>query len=282
MEKEISVEELLKGCFINVDKPSGPTSHDVDLWFRRIFSVEKTSHFGTLDPAVTGVLPIAIGKAVKLFQYFQTGKEYVGVMRINEDVKVERVKEVIKEHFTGKIRQLPPKKSVVKRVEREREIYKFDILEKEGKNFLFYVSCEAGTYIRKLVHDLGEALGCGAHMTELRRTKAGRFEEKDSFRIEEILRAYEEHKKGNSKDLLKMLIQKELLLQEIKSFEANNETFDRIKHGGPIFMEDIDKKFKAEIDERIGILYQKEIVAIFKVIKEGKIFAKPDSVLVGY
>src|SRR3989338_1641541 len=99
---ERTVSELLNGCFVNVDKPEGPTSHDVDIWMRKILFVEKTGHFGTLDPMVTGVLPIAVGKATRLLQYLKSGKEYVGIMRVHEEVPLKKIKEVIKKGFLGK------------------------------------------------------------------------------------------------------------------------------------------------------------------------------------
>ena len=140
MEK--SMPELLNCSFINIDKPVDKTSHDVDLIIRKILGV-NCGHFGTLDPAVSGVLPIALGKAARLLQYLKSGKEYVGVMMLHDDVKKAELQSVIKKHFLGKIKQTPPKKSRVKRVERQREIYSFKIIEKKGKDVLFAVSCEA-------------------------------------------------------------------------------------------------------------------------------------------
>lgn len=273
-------ELLIKGCFINIDKPVGKTSHDIDLFLRKLFSVEKTSHFGTLDPAVTGVLPIAIGKAVKLFQYFQSGKEYVGVMKIHEEVDIKVVKDMISKHFFGKIKQVPPKKSAVKRVEREREVYSFEILENNGKDFLFKVSCEAGTYIRKLVHDLGEKLGCGAHMAELRRTRAGMFDEKSLVRLEDLMKAFNDYKEGDEKPLLSILIPKEVLLKELRVLGVDERTMKKIKQGGPIFFNDLKLRIKADPDERVAVTFNEELIAIFKTVKDERIFAKPDSVLI--
>lgn len=274
-----SIQELLQGCFINIDKPEGPTSHDVDLWIRKILNVDKTGHFGTLDPAVTGVLPIAIGKAVKLFQFFQTGKEYVGVMHFHEDIDPEKVKEAIKKHFLGKITQLPPVKSRVKREEREREIYQFDILENVERDFLFYVKCEAGTYIRKLVHDLGEKLGMGAHMSELRRTKAGRFEEKDSVSLYELTEAAEEYKKGNEEPLKKILMPKELITEEIKSVEVNKNGLKKIGFGAPLMNSDLAKKAELEEDEMIAVMFSKKVIAVAKSVKHGNVILRPEVVL---
>ena len=146
--KQISEHSKTLNGFFNIDKPRGPTSHDVCMIIRKILNVEKVGHSGTLDPQVTGVLPIAIGKATRLLRYLEHDKEYVGVMHLHEDFPEEKLREAIKK-FVGKITQLPPKRSAVKRAEREREIYSFEILEKQGKEVLFRVHCQAGTYIRK-------------------------------------------------------------------------------------------------------------------------------------
>ena len=130
---------------------------------------------------MTGVLPIALEEATKVIQaLLLSGKEYVCVMRLHAQVPEDRVKAVLEE-FCGTIYQRPPVRASVKRRLRTRKIYYLNLLESDGKNVLFNVGCEAGTYIRKLCYDLGEALGCGAHMRELRRTRAGPFIEDDSL-----------------------------------------------------------------------------------------------------
>ena len=134
LKQKKSIQELLEFGIINIDKPSNPTSFDVSDFVRKKLKLRKTSHFGTLDPKVTGVLPIALNRACKLTGYFLgEDKEYVGVMRIHQEVSLEEIKKAIKEKFTGKIIQLPPVRSRVKRQEREREIKKFEPLEKDGK-----------------------------------------------------------------------------------------------------------------------------------------------------
>ena len=127
---------ILNFGIINIDKPSGPTSFDVSDFVRKelgSIGVKKTSHFGTLDPMVSGVLPIALNRACKLTGFFLgEDKEYVGIMRIHEDIPLSKLKEAIKEKFLGRINQMPPVRSRVKRAEREREIKKFEILEEIG------------------------------------------------------------------------------------------------------------------------------------------------------
>ncbi|MEW6506063.1 MAG: RNA-guided pseudouridylation complex pseudouridine synthase subunit Cbf5, partial [Chloroflexota bacterium] len=122
---------------------------------------------------MTGVLPITLGDATKIVQaLLLSGKEYVCVMKLHGDVAEKRVKQVLAE-FEDEIYQRPPLRASVKRQLRTRRIYYLDFFETEGRNVLFKVGCEGGTYIRKLCFDVGEVLGCGAHMQELRRTRAG-------------------------------------------------------------------------------------------------------------
>ncbi len=276
----MDIKTLLSGCFINMDKPEEPTSHSVDEWVMKILHIDKAGHFGTLDPMVTGVLPIAVGKATRLLQYLVSGKEYVGVMNIHEEVDLKTVEKAINDKFLGEITQLPPVKSRVKRQERQREIYEFKILEQNGRDFLFYVKCEAGTYIRKLVHDLGEHMKTGAHMTELRRTKAGLFEEKDSVTLNELSEAYEQYQESKPAKLLKMLIPMEKVIKEnIRYVEVNEDSLARLRNGSPIFMTQLkEKPGNYELDEKVAIFCSGQLIEIAKVVFDGSIFAKPETV----
>ena len=130
---------------------------------------------------MTGVLPTALEEATKVVQaLLLTGKEYVCVMRLHSQVSEDQIKAILGE-FQGTIYQRPPVRASVKRRLRTRKIYYLGLLEADGRNILFKVGCEAGTYIRKLCYDIGEALGCGAHMQELRRTRVGPFVEDEGL-----------------------------------------------------------------------------------------------------
>src|SRR3989344_1866530 len=171
MTSEKPLSELLNFSLINIDKPTGPTSFQISQYVMHSLKLNKTSHMGTLDPQVTGVLPITLGRACKLSDYFMhKDKEYVGILRLHSNISLNNLRKE-SELFLGKIKQLPPVRSRVKRQVREREIKLIKFLEKKEKDVLFITQVEAGTYIRKLIHDLGERIG-GAHMLELRRTKA--------------------------------------------------------------------------------------------------------------
>jgi tRNA pseudouridine(55) synthase len=146
-----TTEEIITYGVVNVNKCQGPTSHQISDFVQKILHIDKSGHSGTLDPHVHGALPVALGRSTRIVQtLLKSGKEYVGIMHLHKDVGEAKLKEIIKKNFTGKIKQIPPLKSSVKRVKREREIYYFDILEKDGQDVLFVVGCEAGTYIRKL------------------------------------------------------------------------------------------------------------------------------------
>ncbi|MDI9644483.1 MAG: RNA-guided pseudouridylation complex pseudouridine synthase subunit Cbf5 [Candidatus Verstraetearchaeota archaeon] len=175
--RERPIEQYLGVGVINLDKPPGPSSHEVVAWVKKLLSLGRAGHGGTLDPKVSGVLPVTLERATRIISFImRSGKEYVCVMELHGDVDDERLFSVIKE-FVGPVYQLPPVRSAVKRALRIRKVYSIEVLEREGKYVLIHVSCEAGTYIRKLCHDIGEVLGVGAHMRELRRTRAGPFSE---------------------------------------------------------------------------------------------------------
>ena len=178
------MEYISKGV-INLDKPSGPTSHEIDAWIKRILPLEKSGHGGTLDPKVTGILPVGLDDATRAIQLLLTApKEYVCLLTFHHDVSEDKIREVFAE-FTGKIFQLPPVKSAVKRELRTR------IYEIEGRDVLFRIGCEAGTYVRTYCHNIGEALGVGAHMAELRRTQVGSFTEKNNLvTLQDVTDAY--------------------------------------------------------------------------------------------
>ncbi len=263
-EQDILKEKLDRSIII-IDKPAGPTSFQVTDFVRKCLQLNKTSHFGTLDPKVTGVLPVALGRAVRLTGYFsKQDKEYVGIMHLHEDIEKSRVEEAIKQRFLGKIIQLPPVKSRVKRQEREREIKRFEILEKEGRDVLFIVECQAGTYIRKLTHDLGIALQVGAHMTELRRTRASIFKEENAVNLYQFTEAAEEYRNGKNEKLFRMLVPIESVTKIMKQVEVKQESVEKLLHGSPLFAEFIVKAEDFEKGDEIAVLHKGSLVGIYE------------------
>ena len=193
-----------------IDKASGMTSHDVVRRLRRLLGLKRIGHTGTLDPLATGVLPVAVGEGTRLVEFLMEGdKEYLATLRLGVstttqdaqgDIVEERVWSGIDRpavedaaaKLRGDILQIPPMYSALKRdgvalyrlarqgVEVERRprpvtIHRFEVLRFEPPEVDIAVTCSKGTYIRTLAHDLGEALGCGAHLTALRRTRSGSF-----------------------------------------------------------------------------------------------------------
>lgn len=236
-----TIEEIIRSSVIIIDKHSGPTSHQITKWVAEIFGT-KAGHAGTLDPGVTGVLPTTIGDARKVMPVLMgVRKEYVGVMRVHDDLPVDEIKEKARQ-FVGKIMQRPPIKSAVSRNIREREIYFFDIVEVEGRDVLFHVGCEAGTYIRKLCHDFGESIGCGAHMTELRRVKAGMFNESEATPLVKVKDAYEMWKeKGDESNLRGVLIPIEEAITHVKRIVVKDSAVDAICNGSPVYVAGVSK-----------------------------------------
>lgn len=280
MESKKSVKELLEFGIINIDKPSGPTSFNVSDFVRKGLGLRKTSHFGTLDPKVTGVLPVALNRACKLTGYFLgEDKEYVGVMRIHEEVSLDKIRKMIKEKFTGVIKQTPPVKSRVKRQEREREVKKFELLEKDRKNIVFLAEVQGGTYIRKLVDDLGKELGIGAHMLELRRVRAGIFKEKSSVNLYDFEKAVEEYKKGNDKLLKEIIIPAEIISELHAVVEIKKDNLKSIFTGKPIAKEDLVKDVKAKQGETICVFCEDKFIGMYEVIDKEHVFAKSKFVL---
>jgi H/ACA ribonucleoprotein complex subunit 4 len=262
--EERSIEELIKSCVLIVDKHSGPTSHQVTAWVKEIFRVKKAGHAGTLDPAVTGVLPVALENATKAMPVLMgLDKEYVGVMHLHKQIDENLLRQTCSE-FVGRIVQVPPVKSAVARRPREREIKFFDILEIEGKDVLFKVGCEAGTYVRKLVHDVGKKLGIGAHMTELRRTRAGVFTEDQAHSLVEIKDSYEFWKEGDEKPLRKILIPVEHAILHVKKIFVKDSAIDSICHGSPVFVSGISRIQEGIVKGETVAIYslKEELVAL--------------------
>jgi len=182
---------------------------------------------------VTGVLPVTLEESRKAVQaLLYSGKEYVCVMKLHSDTTEDRVKAVLKE-FEDTIYQRPPLRASVKRQLRTRRIYYIDFLEMDGRNVLFKVGCEGGTYIRKLCYDIGEVLGCGAHMQELRRTRAGPFIENESIvTLHDVaywFMEWQQHK--NEKVLRKFIQPMEKALALIPKICIRDSAVDAICHG---------------------------------------------------
>lgn len=289
IKRKKSIQELLEFSILNIDKPSGPTSFDVSDFVRKKLKeigVRKTSHFGTLDPKVTGVLPIALSRACKLTGFFLgENKTYVGIMRLHEEIDIEKLKKAINDKFIGKIKQTPPVKSRVKRQEREREIKRFEIIEQDenGKDFVFIAEVQGGTYIRKLIDDLGKEIGIGAHMLELRRIRAGIFSENDvSFvNLYDFEKAVDLYVKEKNEELLrKILIPAEIIAEIYPVVEVKESEIKKLLTGKPVYNNDLKKNvYDIERGKLVCIFDDNQFIGIYKIINGGEILAKPEFVM---
>ncbi len=226
------VDVMLQYGLIALDKPRGPTSHEVVAWVRKMLGVEKAGHSGTLDPPVSGLLPIGLGHATKaLGLLLEFPKEYWGVMRVHSSVPAKQLDAVVKE-FTGAIFQRPPQRSSVSRQVRSRTIYELSLAEGKGNLHLFRCLCQSGTYIRKLVYDMGEVLGVGATMVELRRTKVGPLVESDGFsNLHQLSDAMYKLRNGDETALRSIVKPIEDSLGSIHRIVIRDSAVDAICHG---------------------------------------------------
>lgn len=262
---ERTTEELINCGIVNIDKPKGPTSHQVSDYVQKILGLKKAGHSGTLDPQVTGVQPIGLGRATRITEFLLTApKEYVGIMHLHQSVEEKLLQETIAK-FIGKIQQLPPIKSAVKRELRTREIYEFETFEIKQQDVLFRVRCQAGTYIRKLCHDLGQALGTGAHMAELRRTMAGPFTEKDNLiTLNNLNDAYYFYKQENNDKFLRYCIQPiENALKYIAKCWVLDTAIISLTHGRDLAIPGVVKLENFRKGETVAVMNLKEeLIAI--------------------
>ena len=230
------IEQLLNYGLIILDKPPGPTSHETVAWTKRLLKLPKIGHSGTLDPQVSGVLPLGLGEATKALGVLLYGpKEYHALGRIHSFPSKEKLEKTI-QLFTGEIFQKPPQRSAVVRKTRSRTIYELEILEQKERLLLTRILCESGTYIRKLYYDIGEFLGPGATMIELRRTRVDQFHEYDGLvTLHELANGFSlwEEKKDETK-LREMIKPIEFALSEIKSVVVRDSAVDAMCHGAQL------------------------------------------------
>lgn len=247
--QERTIDQLLDTGMILIDKCSGPTSHTEVEHVKKVLGLQKAGHSGTLDPKVTGLLLMGLGRATRLMEYMlKSNKEYICLMYLHSCVTKSQLNEAVKK-FTGTILQTPPIISAVKRQERPRTIYELEILDtdKEIKYVLMRIRCQHGTYMRKLCTDMASSMGVKGQMVELRRTKAGPFEEKEDslISVDKLRSLYElflEAKKEENepqkllfeKELKKYLRPMEESLREFKKVYVSTSAVDTLCRGSDL------------------------------------------------
>lgn len=239
-----SIAELLTFGVVNLDKPPGPSAHQVTGWARDTVvdacpafgaePIEEAAHSGTLDPKVTGCLPVLFGDATRIAQVFLEGtKEYVAVLELHGPTPAT-LSETIAE-FEAEIYQKPPRKSAVTRRLRSREIYDLDVLDVADRQVLLRIRCESGTYVRKLCHDIGLALGTGAHMGHLRRTATDPFDDTDLVSMYDLVDAIEFAKDGDEEALRSILSPAERALSGLPSVTIAPSAAEQVARGAPVY-----------------------------------------------
>ncbi len=230
-----TVEHLLESSVIVINKQAGPSSHQVAAWLRDSFELKLTGHGGTLDPDVTGVLPITIGRSSKITKVLQqSSKEYICLLKLERAFGKDRILKIFSK-FIGPIYQIPPHQAAVKRELRIRRIYDIELIELGSKLVLFRVECEGGTYIRNLCDDIGSILGVRSEMVQLIRTKAGPFHLKDSITLVEahdIFKSWKETK--DTKLLFSILKPLESMLVDLPTIEVKDSAVDALCHGAEL------------------------------------------------
>ena len=251
-----------------IDKPAGITSHDVVAQMRRLTGEKSIGHLGTLDPMATGVLPVLLGRYTRLAQYFrQAEKSYTGAMRLGfatdtydgegeaagpdrwpqycSGVTLGRIR-AMSMRFRGDVEQMPPAFSAKKvagkpAYELAREgrpvelkvqivhISSFVITGMEDATVTFKLTISAGGYVRSVVHDLGQDLECGAHLTSLRRTKAGVFSIEEAHTLDELKTL-----EGNVAALEALFVHPRILLPELPPVSADMASLGRLRNGGQV------------------------------------------------
>ncbi len=278
------IEKHIVNGVINLDKPPGPTSHEVVAWIKKMFGLEKAGHGGTLDPKVTGVLPVGLANSTKVIgNVIHTDKEYIMVIQLHGEVDVDKLRKAL-ENFIGVIYQRPPLRSSVKRTIRKRKIHSIELIEVKDHFALVKVRCQAGTYMRKLAHDLGLLLGIGAHMRELRRIRTGPYKEDETLvKMQEVSEAlYMWREMGDERYLRRVILPVETAIAHLPKIMVRDTAVDAIAHGADLAVPGIAKLTKdVRRGEKVALLTLKgELVALGKALKNADEIARMEKGIV--
>lgn len=302
-DNRFDLKNAISGVLV-VDKPVGLTSHDVVQVVRKGTNIRRAGHTGTLDPRASGVLVILIGPAVRLSEYVSASdKRYQAVVRLGASTDtydadgrilstspVDKIKEeqfeAALDTFVGEIEQVPPPYSAVKvkgrkayEMAREGEevdlaprrinVYSLELLEWAPPEAVIDVYCSSGTYVRSLAHDLGEKLGCGAHLIGLRRTKSGRFTLRDAVPLRKLRESFED---GN---WYQYLIPAAEALSDWPALELSNDQVEAVRHGHRLSAAEVEVLSEGEGSRKgsfegmvRGVSEQGELVALLEMVGE--------------
>ncbi|SEA35809.1 tRNA pseudouridine55 synthase [Haloplanus vescus] len=231
---ERSLDDRLSFGVLNLDKPPGPSAHQVAGWVRDLVGVDRAAHAGTLDPKVTGCLPVMLGDATRLAPVFLEGrKEYTAVLELHGNAPAD-LEDVLAE-FEGDIYQKPPRKSAVARRLRTRRIHDLTALEVRDRQVLLRIECASGTYVRKLCHDLGLALGTGAHMGALRRTATDPFDDRDLVTLHDLADALAFAEEGDEEPIREVVAPAERVLTGLPSVIIAPSAAEQVATGAQVY-----------------------------------------------
>ena len=232
---ERSIASLLEFGVINLDKPPGPSAHQVSAWIKSLTDLDRAAHAGTLDPKVTGVLPVLLGDATRLVPAMLEGtKEYVAVLELHASSPTDLESTVAE--FEGEIYQKPPRKSAVARRLRTRTVHELEVLEVEKRQALLRMDVESGTYVRKLCHDIGLALGTGAHMGDLRRTATTPFDDTDLQTLHDLSDGLARYEESGREDWLREVVKPaERALEHLPQVVIAPSAAEQVAHGAPVY-----------------------------------------------
>jgi tRNA pseudouridine55 synthase len=232
---ERSVEQLLGFGVLNLDKPPGPSAHQVSAWVRDLAGVERAAHSGTLDPKVTGCLPVLTGAATRAARAFdEARKGYVAVLELHGPAPAGL--EATLAEFETELLQRPPRKSAVRRQLRTRTVHRLEALDRHDRQVLVHIDCDSGTYVRKLCHDLGLALGTGAHMGDLRRVRSGTFDDGDLVTMQTFVDALAYYREdGDEAPIREAIAPAERALEGLGRVTIARSAAEQVAEGAPVY-----------------------------------------------
>lgn len=223
----------ISNSVIIINKPCGQICHEITTEVKKIVGAKRSGHAGTLDPDVSGVLPVALGRATKLLRYIAgKDKTYVALMKTKRKLERTEIDALFRE-FRGEITQTPPKISAVRKVARKRTIHELTILEANGNLILFRAKVDAGTYIRTLCEDMGKKIG-GARMIELRRIAVGKIKESEAYTMHDLIDAVWLLKNRNDDSELKKMLRKPDELIDFPKVVAKDSAVAELKNGAQL------------------------------------------------
>ncbi len=232
-----TLEQRLASGFILVDKPAGPTSHQLAAWARDLLGLDRLGHGGTLDPFATGVLPLMAGRCMKITnKILKHKKTYIAVYRFRTMPDEADLKKTIAS-MTGRIYNVPPEVSAVKVQVRTRTIHAFELLDVEGNDAVARISCDAGTYIRTMARDMGLLLNTPVTLKELRRETSGMFDLKDCVTMDQLADAVWLWKECGQEEALKAIVHPiEKLLVDVPRCQVKDSAVAALAYGAPLLL----------------------------------------------